>query len=110
MKKPEILSDEELLAEVWDLNFGLTGIEGRAATKLENYQRIAQCQLDTCWEKTLESFYKEYLRATWLSVKKGAGDTAMPQQYLVFMIPTDEWRALQAQLEEDTDGDKSAKG
>ena len=43
----------------------------------------------------LKEFKKKYLRATWTSIKQGTGDASMPQAYLVFMVPTDEWQLME---------------
>ena len=46
MKKPKILSHEQMMAEIWDLGFGLEGMEGRTPTQKERFERIAQAQRD----------------------------------------------------------------
>ena len=45
-----VMGDEQMLAEIWDLGFGLEGAEGRPPTQKERFDRIRQVQAQITWE------------------------------------------------------------
>ena len=43
---------------------------------------------------SIKELEQKYYRGIYRPTKKGTGDQAMPQQYIVFMIPLDKWIEL----------------
>jgi len=44
--KDTVMSHEIMMAEIWDLGFGLEGAEGRLPTQKERFDRIAEAQAE----------------------------------------------------------------
>uniref|UniRef100_A0A6M3LV00 Uncharacterized protein n=1 Tax=viral metagenome TaxID=1070528 RepID=A0A6M3LV00_9ZZZZ len=48
------MSDEQMMAEIWDLGFGLEGIEGRPPTQKERFDLIANVQAEISFKAGYE--------------------------------------------------------
>lgn len=48
-----VMTHEIMLAEIWDLGFGLEGAEGRPPTQKERFERIAKVQTEITWDKAI---------------------------------------------------------
>lgn len=81
-------ADELEVIMRWAADFGNRARKAQKALTESKYEPV---QLEVLGE-----LKKKYLRAVWKSIKKGAGDCSIPQDYLVFMIPSDEWQILEA--------------
>lgn len=85
-----LLSDEEMMAEIWDLGFGLEGMEGRTPTQKERFERIAQAQLHSPKLSQFREQEKRKAREEGFDVGYFKGFTDGNQVGQAGMMPIDE--------------------